>query len=387
MDRKLLAIVSIVATVAACTQHDLTEGIPSDLLAPPASEYLEAVDSAQTIARVRMAELNLPGVSVAVGIGGEIVWAEAFGWSDLSRQTPATPQTLYPVGSISKPLTATAAGLLYERGLLDFELPIQEYLPDFPEKRWTFTTGQAMGHIASLQNVGSYQALRSVPCDNGVEEMPGISEDTLLFEPGYRFRYSNYGYMLVGAVVEAASGEPYLDFMQREVFAPLGLDRTVPDLGTVPDAATKYDRRAFRTMRQAHEVDMSCAMAAGGFLSTPSELVRFGFATLYAELLQQETVDLFWTPQRLNNGEPTGYGFGWSIGTAGLGVDGGRTPYVGHGGSVIGGRAQLMILPDEDMVVVTMTNTSADVYYLARRVAAIFREFGENRSDGVSSTQ
>jgi CubicO group peptidase (beta-lactamase class C family) len=388
MGLRLLATTSLVAALGACTQQAPTEGIPSNLLAPPATEYLEAVDTAQTAARVHMADLNLPSVSVAVGIGGEVVWAEAFGWSDLSRQTPATPQTLYPVGSISKPLTATAAGLLYERGLLDFELPIHEYLPDFPEKRWTFTTGQVMGHIAGLRNMGSYEALRKVPCDDGVEEMERISEDTLLHEPGLRYRYSNYGYMLVGAVVEAVAGEPYLDFMQREVFAPLGLDRTIPDLGTVPGAATKYDRRhAFRVMRQAHEVDMSCAMAAGGFLSTPSELVRFGFAMLYAELLQQETVDLFWTPLRLNSGWETGYGYGWSIGTVGLGEEGGRTPYITHGGSVIGGRARLMILPDRDMVVVTMTNTSADVFYLSRWVAALFREFADYRSDGVGSTQ
>jgi len=277
--------------------------------------------------------------------------------------------------------------LLYERGLLDFDLPIREYLPNFPEKRWTFTTAQVMGHIAGLRNLGSYKELSNVPCENGVEMMPDISEDTLLNEPGERFRYSNYGYMLAGAVVEAVSGEPYLDFMQREVFDALGLIRTVPDFGTVPEAATKYDRRAFRVMRRAHEREMNCAMAAGGFLSTPSELVRFGFAMLYAEILQQETVDLFWTPMRLNSGWETGYGYGWGIGTVTLGENAGRAPHVSHGGSVVGGRARLMILPEEDMVIAVMTNTSADVYYLARRVATLFREYGNYRSDGVGSTQ
>jgi serine beta-lactamase-like protein LACTB len=322
-----------------------------------------------------------------VGKTGELLWAEAFGWADMSHQTLATPETMYPVGSISKPLTATAAGLLYERGLLDLDAPVRDYLPDFPEKRWTFTTGQMMGHIASLKNVGSPQALRNVPCDEGVEEMAEISEDTLLFEPGTEFRYSNYGYMLVGAVVEAAAGEPYLDFMQREVFDALGLERTGPDLGVVPGAATKYDRRSYRTMRRAQEVDMGCAMAAGGFLSTPSELVRFGFAMLYADILQQETVDLFWTPQRLNSGEPTDYGYGWRTGSVRLGEDAGSTPVITHGGSVIGGRASLFIIPEEDMVVVAMTNTSSSVDYLARRLATFFRDHPQAQSDRIESLQ
>jgi CubicO group peptidase (beta-lactamase class C family) len=384
---RLVALASLAVILAACTREENLDEIPSVMRGEPAAEYMEAVDSGRVAARRVTFRANLPGVTVAVGRAGEVVWAEAFGWSDLSHETPATPETMYPVGSISQPLTATAAGLLYERGMLDFDLPVWEYLPDFPEKRWTFTTGQMMGHIASLKNVGSAQALRNVPCDDGVEVMAEISEDTLLLEPGTEWRYSNYGFMLVGAVVEAAAGEPYLDFMQREVFDALGLERTGPDLGVVPGAATKYDRRSYRTMRRAQEVDMGCAMAAGGFLSTPSELVRFGFAMLYAEILEQETVDLFWTPQRLNSGEPTSYGYGWSVGTLRLGEDAGPTPVVRHGGSVIGGRAALLILPEEDMVVVAMTNTSADVSSLASRLATYFREPPQDRSDRVESLQ
>ena len=160
----------------------------------------------------------------------------------------------------------------------------------------------------------------------------------------------------------------------------MGLERTIPDLGdqTAEERATFYDMRPFRTLRRAHEIDMSCAMSAGGFLSTPSELVRFGYAMLDAEILQRETVDMFWTRQRLTSGAPTNYGMGWQISNTTLGDDDASTPMIGHGGSVPGGRAALMIFPEQRMVVATMTNTSANVNGLARQLAGIFRDSSVN---------
>jgi CubicO group peptidase (beta-lactamase class C family) len=116
-------------------------------------------------------------------------------------------------------------------------------------------------------------------------------------------------------------------------------------------------------------------MAPGGFLSTPTELVRFGYAMLNRTLLDSATVDLFWTPQRLKSGAPTDYGYGWSIENVRLGNDeAATTRMIGHGGAVLGGRASLMIFPDEDMVVAVMTNADGDVSRIAREVAGIFRD-------------
>jgi CubicO group peptidase (beta-lactamase class C family) len=347
------------------------------------------VDSAHLAIRRRIRAENLPGVSVAVGRGSEVVWAEAFGWADLSNEVLATPRTLYPVGSISKSLTATAAGLLYERGRLDFDVPIQTYLPEFPEKRWPITTGQLMGHIAGVvRDGGMAETLRLEHCDNARAAIGAVAEDTLLFEPGTQWRYSNFGFQLVGAVIESAAGEPFLEFMDREVFTRAGMEQTVPDLGDEgPDEVVKYDRAAFGMLRRGQEIDMSCPMAAGGFLSTPSELVRFGYAMLNRELLDSATVELFWTPQRLKAAAadeaaglvrmraPTTYGYGWTIQNVALGDDeAATTRMIGHGGSVLGGQASLMIFPDEDLVVAVMTNASADVSGFAREIAGIFRD-------------
>ncbi len=361
-----------------CADDSALLEIPSHFDQPPAARFEAAADSSREAVREVIAARYLPGVSVAVSRGGEIVWAEGFGWADLSHNTPATPETLYPVGSISKSLTATAAGLLHERGLLDFDVPIQRYIPDFPEKRWPVSTRQLLGHTAGIINYGVADALRQVPCEDAAAGLVHFASDTLLHEPGTAYRYSNYGFRLVGAIVEAIAEEPYLDFMDREVFTPMGMERTVPDLGDEgPLEATRYDRGSFDTLRRGQEIDMRCSMAAGGFLSTPSELIRFAHAMQNGEILAPETVRLFWTPQRLASGAATAYGFGWMIANTRLGDDDeANTPMIWHGGSVLGGTAVLRIYPGEDMVVVVMTNASGDVTGLTNRIAAYFRDSG-----------
>lgn len=373
----ITTVLLAVIVLAACAEQSALHEVPSTMAVAPGPRFTEAMDSARAAARRRVRAGNLPGVSVAVGRNGELVWSEAFGWADLSGDVPATPRTLYPVGSISKSFTATAAGLLWEQGRLDLDAPIQTYLPGFPEKKWPITTGQLMGHIAGVvRSAGTAETLRQPHCENALAAIDAVVEDTLLFEPGTEWRYSNFGWRLVGAVVEAVAGEPYLEFMDREVFTPAGMTQTVPDLGDEgAHEVVKYDRAAFGTLRRGQDIDMSCSMAPGGFLSTPTELVRFGYAMLNRRILDSATVDLFWTPQRLKSGAPTEYGYGWGIEIVALGDDErATTRMIGHGGSVLGGQASLMIFPDEDMVVAVMTNASGDVSGVARDIAAAFRD-------------
>jgi serine beta-lactamase-like protein LACTB len=376
---RLLAagLLAALPLVQACADHSALYDMPSQPAGSPAPAFAHAVDSARGAVRRLIRAGNLPGVSVAVGRKGNLVWAEAFGWADVSRDQPATPETLYPVGSISKSLTATAAGLLHQRGRLDFNVPIQTYLPEFPQKRWPITTGQLMGHIAGVvRSDGMGETLRQPHCSNARAAIDAVARDTLVFEPGTRWQYSNFGWRLVGAVVEAVAGEPFLEFMDREVFDRAGMMRTVPDVRDEgAHESVKYDRATLGMLRRGHDIDMSCSMAPGGFLSTPTELVRFGYAMLHRTLLDSATVDVFWTPQRLKSGAPTGYGYGWGIENVRLGDDqAATTRMIGHGGAVLGARASLMIFPDEDMVVAVMTNADGDVSRFAREIAGIFRD-------------
>ncbi len=119
--------------------------LPSRVLEPPSAAYRDAVEEERSIARSLVAEEKLPGLSLAVAVNGEIVWAEGFRWADMENQTPVTPATLFRIGSVSKTLTAAAVGLLSERARLDLDAPVQRYVPGFPEKEWAHQHAPAHG--------------------------------------------------------------------------------------------------------------------------------------------------------------------------------------------------------------------------------------------------
>src|SRR5690606_18930790 len=136
---------------------------------------------------------------------------------------------------------------------------------------------------------------------------------------------SSYGWILVSAAVEGAAETPFFTFMREGVFDPLGMDDTRPDSATepIPDRATSYfPRYSADPLYGVHlmrDIDLSCYAGASAFLSTPSDLVRFGMAMNSGKLLQPATIETLQTPQRLASGEATGYGLGWSIQTITLG--------------------------------------------------------------------
>jgi CubicO group peptidase (beta-lactamase class C family) len=328
-----------------------------------------AIDSARARVREWVAKDNLAGASVAVGIDGQIVWAEGFGWSDIEQRVPVTPLTRFRVGSVSKPLTSIAVGVLYERGKIDLDAPVQKYVPSFPKKRWPISTRQVMGHIAGIRHYRGDEFLSSKHYDNILDGLEIFEHDSLLFRPGTKYSYSTYGWNLVSAVVESAAGEPFLQFMRREVFAPFGLRHTVPEYmsSIIPDRVGYYEHDKEGRLVNAPYVDNSYKWAGGGFLSTPSDLVRFGFGMLDAKVLQRKTIDLLWTPLHLESGESTGYGLGWNVGT----MDGHRV--IGHSGGSVGGTTQFLIFPDERLVVAITTNLSdARVGPIANEVAKLF---------------
>jgi serine beta-lactamase-like protein LACTB, mitochondrial len=342
--------------------HTDPAAVPSTVAAAPAERYSAAVEEARRLARSLVVDENLPGVSVAVAHDGRIVWAEGFGWADVERRVPATPRTRFRIGAVSKPLTAAAAGLLHDRGRLDLDAPVQQYVPAFPPKEWPVSTRQLMGDVAGVHHGGGeYEGLPNRHCTGLDEALQIFGGDPLRFRPGTRYRYSVYGWVLVSAVVEAAAAEPFPRFMTREVFEPLGMDRTVLDeIGGVPDrAAFYYPRMATRTdlgLEDASPADYSCWAGAGAFLSTPSDLVRFGSAMLKPGLLKAETLALFQTPLRLESGASTGYALGWKVESVQLA--GAPARLLSHRGSPIGGSASLMMFPDLGLAIAALTNVS-----------------------------
>jgi len=363
--------------------HPDPKAVPSTTRSTGERKWAEAVAQAEQIVRAGVSEQNLPGLSIAVGAGGEIVWAEGFGWADLEQHTAVSPDTRFRLGHASVALTSAGAGLLLEKNRLNLDDEIQMHVRAYPKKQWPVTLGQLMGHLAGVRHYGGEgDYMPSARCERASEGLERFADDPLRFEPGTEYRYSTFGWVLVSAAVEAAADETFYSFMRTQVFAPLGMEDTVPDAGAdpMPNRATFYFPRFKADTRYGPEVatvvDHSCFAGAGGFVSTPSDLVRFGLGLGSGKLLQPATVQQLQTPQRLTSGEETKYGLGWRLDTVSLGGE--STKMASHdGGLLLGGSTSLLSFPDRGLVVAVTSNTSyADVTSIATKVAQAFAEHG-----------
>ena len=366
-------------SVTSTPHHPNPQDAPSVARGTPAQQWTAAVTRGRQIARSALTEQNLPGLSVAVGTGGEIVWAEGFGWADLEKQLPVSPDMRFRIGTASVALTSAAVGLLLEKGQLKLDDEIQRYVRGFPKKEWPVTLRQLMGHLSGVRNDGGDEGpLLAEHCRRPADALPSFADRPLLFEPGSRYEYSSYGWIVVSAAVEAAAGEPFMSFMRKQIFEPLGMDGTIADsmIAPIPDRVTSYFPRFAADphygLHLMRPLDYSCYAGASVFLSTPSDLVRFGLAINTGTLLRPATVQLLQTSQRLSSGQETGYGLGWDLEAVSLA--GAQTRAVGHDGDVLGGMAaSLMTFPEKGIVVAVLSNISyADTNGVASRIAQAF---------------
>lgn len=182
-----------------------------------------------------------------------------------------------------------------------------------------------------------------------------FQQDPLEHPPGDVYLYSSYGYNLISAAIEGASGQGYLAYMTGHVFEPLGMASTVPDyLDRIIPGRGRYYYKKQDTVFNTPEVDNSYKWASGGFIGTSDDLVRFGLAQLDGGSISDQTRKIFWTEQTTNAGVATEYGLGWAIR-----VDENGRQWIGHGGGSVGGTTQFWIRPDDGLVIAMISNMSS----------------------------
>jgi CubicO group peptidase (beta-lactamase class C family) len=344
--------------------------LASQAAAVPSDQDAAAIARARALVQSWVAASGGPAAQISVSRDGAIIWSEAFGYANLELKIPATPKTRFRIGSVSKPLTAAAIGQLVESGRLDLDAPIQRYVPDFPEKPWPITTRQLGGHLAGIRHYKPGEFLSQKHYDSVRASLAIFENDPLLFEPGTKFAYSSYGWNLLSAVVEGASGETFLESMQKRVFDPAGMaDTSADDPGPiVPNRASFYTRdREDGPIRNALYVDNSVKWAGGGFLSTTDDLLRFANALMAGTLLKPQTVALLWSSQRTADGKETGYGIGFDNAP-----DAAGRRRVFHSGSAQGGTAILILYPEQRLAIAMAGNTDYAFTGRARELVRLF---------------
>jgi CubicO group peptidase (beta-lactamase class C family) len=319
--------------------HPEPQKVPSAVQPEPAPQWATAADRARQIVRAVLAEQNLPGLSVAVGVGGDVVWAEGFGWADVETHAPVTPETRFRMGTASTALSAAGVGILLESERLKLDEQIQAYVPQFPKQAWSVTLRQLMGNVSGvgIPDTDDWR-LSSRRCEQAADALPVLADSPLLYEPGTQFRQSPRGWVLISAAVEAAADRPFLAFMRDQVFQPLGMGNTGAESATDenPDHAGEdaEDPPPFKAvhdiilepwrvvaghqptpaaggttrpaplyvpefgpspvyryaLRVASLRNLSCYAGSMAFFSTPSDLVRFELGMSGGRLLRPATV-------------------------------------------------------------------------------------------------
>jgi CubicO group peptidase (beta-lactamase class C family)/acetyl esterase/lipase len=308
----------------------------------------------------RLVQQSVPSVSVAVARGDRILWEEGFGWADRENRLRATPHTPYTLGSVSKPITATALMVLVERKLLALDKPINDYLGDAKIRARVGDVSQATlqrvaQHTAGLP--GYYETF--YPDEPGTPPTPEVVTlryGFVVFPPGERFYYSNLDYALLGDAVARASGKSFGDFLREEVFLPLDMQRSGVPLGP---GLRQYRAIRYGLDRQRLPDYVTPHAPASDIYASAHDLVRFGMFHLKAHLadqkaiLQDRTIDLM--QQSVVPMGDEEYRIGWHIRRDAKG-----RRQVLHGGAAAGVDVQLTLVPEEKLCVAVLANVTRD---------------------------
>lgn len=309
------------------------------------------------IAERALAKPNGVGLSIAMAKGDQVVFSKGYGKADLEFDVPVNAQTMLRIGSVTKQFSAAAVMKLVEQGKLSLDDTLDKLLPDYPATAKPVTLRQILQHtsgIWSYTNDGAFMA-RDASLELTPEQLVATFKDKPLdFDPGTKWSYSNSAYYLVGEIVAKASGRPYAQYVQEELFTPLGLTRTRYETNSevVANRAQGYGFENGK-LRNDRAIGADVPGAAGSLLSSAEDLVRWNIALVNGKVVSSESYRVMTTPGVLADGSPTGYGLGLGIGT----FEG--RPNISHGGGIFGFTSMLAYLPDEKLSVAVISNCEA----------------------------
>ncbi len=326
-------------------------------------------DNVDDYIRVQMRRQHVPGLSLAVVRDGTVIKAKGYGLANVELGVPATADTVYEIGSITKQFTATAIMMLVEEGKIGLDEKIPAYLSGLPDAWKEVTVRQLLTHTSGIKgytNVPGFEKLTLVPASKE-EVIKVVAAAPLEFPSGDRWNYSNTGYFLLGMIIEKASGKSYADFLKDCIFTPLQMTSTqVNDLHTIiAHRASGYEWKD-NMLRNADFISMTWPFAAGGIVSTVKDLSKWDAALYTNRLLKPDSLSQMWTRVRLNNGTTSDYGFGWFLDKVK-----GHT-HVYHSGGIPGFTSHITRYPDDQLTVIVLTNQMGNTSRIGEAVAGLY---------------
>ena len=296
-----------------------------------------------------------PGAAVIVRRDGQTLFRKGYGLANLELGVKVEPDMVFRLGSITKQFTAIAVLLLAEQGKLSLGDEIGKYIPDFPTAGNKVTIEHLLTHTSGIKSYTNMEEwLPLWRKDMTPREIIDMSRDKPFeFNPGERWNYNNSGYVMLGAIIEKVSGRTYEEFINANIFTPLGMDHSFYDNTerVIPRRVPGY-QKGNDGFVNAPYLSMTQPYAAGSLLSSVDDLAIWNDAVFSGKLLKKEWQEKAFKAFQLTNGESTGYGCGWCISN----LRGHRT--IEHGGGINGFTSYALALPDDKVYVAILTNSA-----------------------------
>ena len=313
------------------------------------------VAALDNIVSTHMRERSIPGVAVAVTYQGRAIYKKGFGKANIEHDIAVTPDSVFAIASVSKPIIAMGVMLLVEQGKLSLDDPVSKHIPDTPSTWKPITLRHLLNHTAGL--------VRESPLFDGNKTQADIDlikatfPLPLDFATGTKFQYCNICYFTLAEIITRVSGEPWPSFMTKNLFAPAGMQatRTTSTSAVIPNRVASY---SFKDGIYSVEREYVALRPSGAFVSSINDLIKLEAALYGNKLLSTAILTSMAQPAKFNDGSQalffdapnTGYGLGFALATFN------GQPRVWHGGSLAGFRTAYMRYPESGVAIIVLTN-------------------------------
>ena len=297
--------------------------------------------------------------SVLIAKEGEILFSKGYGYANEEFKIENSVETVFRIGSITKQLTAVAILQLQEKGMLSVQDPIAKYLPGYPQGD-KITIHHLLSHSSGISSITDFPNLLQMQRDatypqKTIEHFKNLH---LKFSPGTDCEYSDSGYIILGAIIEAVAKQSYEGYLQENILIPLGMNSTYYEhnASVIPNRASGYVKNEQGVTQHAPYVDMSFPHASGALSSTVKDLFVFYQALKGEALLKKESRESLYKIQASNANRKIAYGYGFRIGPQNRGMEDCRSSIVGHFGTIDGFEAALIRYLDDELIIILLSN-------------------------------
>ncbi len=298
-----------------------------------------------------------PGATALVYRKGDVIFRKGFGLANLELNVPMRPENVFEIGSITKQFTAVAILMLEEQGKLSITDEITKFIPDYPTHGKSISIHHLLNHTSGIKSYTSIPSFReNARVDMSPTELMDVfKNEPMDFEPGAQFLYNNSGYILLGHIIEVVTEDTYENFIQKNIFEPLGMENSYygSHKRIIDNRAYGYQKDG-DTFVNADYLSMTLPYAAGSLMSTIDDLLKWQLALNNYKLISKESYEKAINGSTLNNGDEIGYGYGLRKGTTQ------GTKSISHGGGIFGYTTMGVYLPEEDIFVSILSNCNCN---------------------------